>query len=196
MKNIEYHENIAEVGENNSYNYMSRKDVKKEEIIVPIIKRVEKFASFVPHDILMPIEEWKYLMSYVRHQGAETSEVLVQCQTAEDLDNNSSLKIGLLCRISGFFRSRQNNVCKLRVIPIKSVKVLLIDQTQIQDCDHTQIQNLNAIGLTLGKVSDIKYQVSDFNRLLLLVEEVRNLMPRKILWDYPMVLTKELSYLM
>ncbi len=137
------------------------------------------------HDILIPREEeWARLMSYVKHQGKETSEVLVQCKTGTDDDNNA-MKIGLLCRISGFFRSRVNNYCKLRVTPIKSVNFAVIDQTQIQDCDHTQIQNLNAIGLTLGKVSDIKYRISDVNRLLLLVEEVRNLMPSEILWDYP-----------
>ncbi|MFP3012047.1 MAG: hypothetical protein ACEY3D_03525 [Rickettsia sp.] len=95
------------------------------------------------------------------------------------------MKIGLLCRIRGFFKSRLKDVCKLRVTPIKSVKFSVIDQTQVQDCDHTQIQNLHAIGLTLGKVSDIKYRISDLNRLLLLVEEARNLMPKLRLLDYP-----------
>lgn len=183
MKNVELQENIAEVGEN-KVKHISVQE-KQNDKIVPIVKSLlKRDATFLPHDIITREEECTRLMSYVKHQGKETSKVLVQCKTGED-DNNNAIKIGLLCRIRGFFGSGQNNMYELKVTPIKSVKFSLIDQAQIQDCDHTQIQNLNALGLTLGKVSDIKYRISDFTRLLLLVEEARNLMPKPMLLDFP-----------
>lgn len=168
MKNIEYQEYIAEVGD----------VLKTKRLVTGIVAPVMSYNTLcIPgkcetQEIHINHEPSETIIKYIKHVGGDTAFLIIKYEFVNSPKNNDLLQIGMLAEIKGLLEE-QDKTRTILISPIKIVRYKKFDtqNSEIISKDADIISIFENSEIFLAETEELKYHISDIKKLKELVRQ-------------------------